>query len=77
MLISSVYSMKLKVVIKDDKEDGGYNVSCPAIPGCHSQGETVEEALENITEAIEGCLEVLNERAKVTSSIEKIAEVVV
>ncbi|GBE18969.1 hypothetical protein BMS3Abin16_01581 [archaeon BMS3Abin16] len=69
--------MKLKVVIKDDKEDGGYNVSCPAIPGCHSQGETVEEALENITEAIEGCLEVLNERAKVTSSIEKIAEVVV
>ncbi len=69
--------MRLKVVIRDDKEDRGYNVSCPAIPGCHSQGDTIEEALENITEAIEGCLEVLNERAKVTSSIEKIAEVVV
>ncbi|WP_255332948.1 type II toxin-antitoxin system HicB family antitoxin [Methanocalculus taiwanensis] len=39
--------MKFQVVVREDPEDGGYNVSCPAIPGCHSQGETVEEALEN------------------------------
>jgi antitoxin HicB len=52
--------MKLKVLIKPDLEDGGYNVSCPALPGCHSQGETIEEAVANIQEAIEGCLEVLN-----------------
>jgi len=52
--------MNLKVIVKEDKEDGGYNVSCPALPGCHSQGETVEEALENIKDAIEGCLAVLN-----------------
>ena len=54
--------MKFKVIIREDKEDRGYNVSCPALPGCHSQGESIEEALENIKEAIIGCLEVLNER---------------
>ena len=55
--------MKLKVIIKEDLEDGGYNVSCPALLGCHSQGDTIEEALENILDAITGCLEVLNKRA--------------
>ncbi|MFQ6054720.1 MAG: type II toxin-antitoxin system HicB family antitoxin [Methanosarcinales archaeon] len=49
--------MKFKVVIKEDLEDGGYNVSCPALPGCHSQGDTIEEAIENIKEAIELYLE--------------------
>ncbi|GCC10307.1 hypothetical protein IPdc08_00330 [archaeon] len=68
--------MKLRVIIREDKEDGGYNISCPALPGCHSQGDTTEEALENIKEAIEGCLEVLNERAKATK-YEKVEEVVV
>lgn len=37
--------MNLKVVIEEDTEDGGFIVSCPALPGCHSEGETVEEAL--------------------------------
>lgn len=36
-------------------------VHCPAIPGCHSQGESMKEALENIKDAIRGCLEVLDE----------------
>ena len=53
--------MKLKVVLREDKVDGGYNVSCLTLPGCHSQGETVEEAVENIKDAITGYLEVLNE----------------
>ncbi len=51
--------MKFEVVVREDKEDGGYVVSCPALPGCHSQGETVEEALANIKEAIEAYLESL------------------
>ncbi|MDW7728264.1 MAG: type II toxin-antitoxin system HicB family antitoxin [Candidatus Methanoperedens sp.] len=51
--------MKFEVVIREDKEDGGYVVSCPALPGCHSQGETVKEALANIKEAIEAYLESL------------------
>ncbi len=54
--------MKFKVVLEEDEEVGGYVVSCPAIPGCHSQGDTVEEALENIKEAITACLESLGEK---------------
>jgi predicted RNase H-like HicB family nuclease len=56
--------MVFKVIVKKDLEDGGYNVSCPAIPGCHSQGDTIEEALENIKDAIIGCLMVINERVE-------------
>ena len=55
--------MKLEVILEKD-EDGFYVASCPAIKGCHSQGQTKREALENIREAISGCLEVLNEQAK-------------
>jgi len=55
--------MKFQVIIQKDHEDGGYNISCPALPGCHSQGETIEEALENIKDAIIGCVEVRNEDA--------------
>jgi predicted RNase H-like HicB family nuclease len=49
--------MKFVVTIEPD-EDGGYVVECPAVPGCVSQGETEEEALANIREAIQLCLEV-------------------
>jgi len=45
-----------KVILEPD-EMGGYVVTCPSLPGCYSQGETVEEALKNIREAIELCLE--------------------
>ena len=44
-----------------EKEDIGYHVYCPALVGCHSQGDTYEEALENIKEAIELYLESLIE----------------
>ncbi len=53
--------MHLKVVLEEDEEVGGYVVSCPSITGCFSQGDTVEEALENIKEAIQACLESLGE----------------
>jgi predicted RNase H-like HicB family nuclease len=39
--------------------DGGYHVFCPALPGCHSQGDTVDEAITNGTEAVEAYLESL------------------
>ena len=38
-------------VIVEAEEEGGFHVWCPALKGCHSQGETQEEALENIQEA--------------------------
>ncbi|HEX9731042.1 MAG TPA: type II toxin-antitoxin system HicB family antitoxin [Thermoanaerobaculia bacterium] len=40
-------------VILEPEDEGGYHVFCPALPGCHSEGETVEESLGNIREAIE------------------------
>ena len=47
-------------VVIEKGEDFGYVIHCPAIPGCHSQGNTVEEAIENIKDAIKGCLSVLD-----------------
>ncbi|HEY4489131.1 MAG TPA: type II toxin-antitoxin system HicB family antitoxin [Candidatus Paceibacterota bacterium] len=44
-------------IILQKQKEGGYFVSNPALEGCHSQGETVEEALENIKEATLLCLE--------------------
>ena len=67
--------MFFKIVLKPDTEDGGFNISCPALPGCHSQGDTEEEALENIKDAILGCLEVLNQRAQIHDQTEKVLEV--
>lgn len=49
--------MKLKVLIVPE-EVGGYSVSVPALRGCYSEGETVDEALANIREAAELWLEV-------------------
>lgn len=69
--------MKFRIVLKPDIEDGGYNVSCPALPGCHSQGDSVDDAVLNIEEAIGLCLEVLNERVvKSIKPNEQILEVV-
>lgn len=48
--------MNLKVVL-EPSEEGGYTVYVPSLPGCISEGETVEEALANIKEAIELYLE--------------------
>jgi predicted RNase H-like HicB family nuclease len=53
--------MRFRAVIEKDEEVGGYVVSCPSLPGCLSQGETIEEALENLKEAIQACLESLAE----------------
>ena len=47
------------MVLEPDLEDGGFVVHCPALPGCYSQGETREEALVNIREAIEAYIESL------------------
>lgn len=52
-------TMEYKVVLEKDPEDKGYVVHCPALPGCFSQGDTIEEALKNIKEAIELYLESL------------------
>ena len=47
--------MKIKVVVHE-AEEGGYWAEVPAIQGCATQGETREELLANLREAVEGCL---------------------
>lgn len=46
------------VVVEPDNDDGGYIVYCPALKGCWSQGETIDEALHNIVDAVSGWLAV-------------------
>ena len=53
--------MKFNVMIDRD-EDGVWIVECPSIPGCVGQGNTRDEALDNIREAIHLCLEVRAEK---------------
>ena len=61
MIDSNEYS-----VIIHDAEEGGYWAEVPALPGCYSQGESVDDALENVKEAIALYLEVLaNEDANI------------
>lgn len=57
--------MKLKVIVHE-AEEGGYWAEVPSIPGCATQGETFEELLQNIYEAVEGCLSVDVTAAQVT-----------
>lgn len=62
--------MKYKVVL--EKSDEGFAISVPGLPGCHSQGDTEEEALENIADAIVDYLNVVTElsQGKVTREVE-------
>ncbi|HDZ77432.1 MAG TPA: type II toxin-antitoxin system HicB family antitoxin [Candidatus Omnitrophica bacterium] len=55
--------MVFEVVVEKDKT-GYYVAEVPALPGCISQGRTLAEVRGNIKEAIEGWLEVMNEKAK-------------
>ena len=49
--------MKLKVIVHE-AEEGGFWAEVPSIPGCATQGETFEELLKNLYEAVEGCLSI-------------------
>jgi predicted RNase H-like HicB family nuclease len=47
--------MKIKIVVHD-AEEGGFWAEVPAIPGCATQGDSMDELMQNLHEAIEGCL---------------------
>jgi len=49
--------MKLKVVIHE-AEEGGFWAEVPAIPGCMTQGETMQDLIPNLYDAVEGCLSI-------------------
>jgi predicted RNase H-like HicB family nuclease len=56
--------MKYKIVLKKTEE--AYSVHCPGLPGCWSQGETENDAIENIRDAIQEYLVAINESIKDT-----------
>lgn len=70
-----IQTMKIKVVVHD-AEEGGYWAEVPAIPGCATQGETFEELLRNLYEAVEGCLSVDVSPAQVTAE-DRVLEIAV
>ena len=67
--------MKIKVVVHE-AEEGGYWAEVPAIPGCATQGETFEELLANLYEAVEGCLSVDIE-PPASGSTDKVLEIAI
>ncbi|HEV7889597.1 MAG TPA: type II toxin-antitoxin system HicB family antitoxin [Pyrinomonadaceae bacterium] len=67
--------MKIKVIVHE-AEEGGYWAEVPAIPGCATQGETFEELLNNLYEAVEGCLSVEVSPSQVAES-DRVMEIAV
>ncbi len=59
--LSRINQVKEFQVVVTRDEDGVFVASCPSLPGCHTQGDTVEEALANIQEGIALFIEVLND----------------
>lgn len=71
--IINVVKKRFKVTLHPNLEDGGYWVECPELPGCSSQGDSVEEALDMIKDAIKGHLEVEEELKKEAGLKRKVA----
>ncbi len=69
--------MENYAVIIHQEPEGGFWAEVPALPGCYSQGETVDELLVNIREAIGGVLEVLEEQGQRPESNIQILEVAI
>jgi predicted RNase H-like HicB family nuclease len=67
--------MKIKVIVHD-AEEGGFWAEVPAIPGCATQGETFEELLRNLYEAVEGCLAVDVSHVNITAD-DRVMEIAV
>ena len=67
--------MKIKAVIHP-AEEGGYWAEVPALPGCITEGETMEEVTANLKDAIEGWLEVANSRQEARES-DRVVEIAV
>jgi len=67
--------MKLKIIVHE-AEEGGYWAEVPSIPGCATQGETFEELLQNLYEAVEGCLSVDVTTTQVTAG-DRVLEIAV
>ncbi|HEX5758488.1 MAG TPA: type II toxin-antitoxin system HicB family antitoxin [Thermoanaerobaculia bacterium] len=68
--------MKLKAIVHE-AEEGGFWAEVPAVPGCASQGDTFEELLKNLHEAVEGCLSVELDPAETEGTTDRVIEIAV
>jgi predicted RNase H-like HicB family nuclease len=68
--------MKIKVIVHE-AEEGGFWAEVPAIPGCATQGETMEELLRNLQDAIEGCLSVDVQAPEDSDEKQKVVEIAI
>lgn len=66
--------MKYKVALR--KTDEGFSVSCPGLPGCWSQGDSEQEALENIADAIKDYLEVASDLGATEKTVLREVEII-
>jgi len=57
IIILTGITMKIKIIIHE-AEEGGYWAEVPSLPGCASQGETMVELINNLYDAVEGCLSI-------------------
>jgi predicted RNase H-like HicB family nuclease len=71
--LKTKYLMKIKAIIHS-AEEGGYWAEVPALPGCITEGDTMEELMSNLQDAIQGWLEVANESTS-TDSTAQIVEI--
>ncbi|MBI4082623.1 MAG: type II toxin-antitoxin system HicB family antitoxin [Candidatus Lambdaproteobacteria bacterium] len=68
--------MKIKVIVHQ-AEEGGYWAEVPGIPGCATEGDTFEELLQNLYEAVEGCLSVDIEPSKRNAKGARVLEIAI
>ena len=73
--VAQEIAMKLKVVIHE-ADEGGFWAEVPSIPGCATQGDSFEELLSNLYEAVEGCLSVEVEEVPL-SDTDRVIEIAV
>jgi predicted RNase H-like HicB family nuclease len=69
----TVSKRRFKVILHPDLESGGYWVECPELPGCSSQGDSLEEALDMIKDAIKGHVAIKGEERKAAGLKRRVA----
>lgn len=69
--------MSTYTVVIHEEPTGGFWGEVPALPGCYSQGETIDELLANLREAIAGVLEVMQEEGRTPESSVQVVELAV
>jgi antitoxin HicB len=72
---NTIEGIKKFAVTLEQDEDGYIIISCPALPGCHSQGKTDEEAVANIKEAIRGYIASMRRHGEIVPDIKEVREV--